>query len=855
MAEIALEIEAAATEQRDGAPPRPQESSEEEGRRWRAEIRASQKAQQKWIDRGRKIEKLYRDERDERSDRSRRFNILWANVETLRPAVYMIPPKPRATRRQMDRDPVARLAAQLLERCLQASCELYGLDHTVDQMVRDWLLPGRGQAWIVYQPTLSPMPPAQPTQLLASNGAAADALAPQAPLMLPSPEALAPTAPQPPDEDVTYEEVIADYVPWGDFLHSAGARTWAEVTWVGRRLLFTRAKGRKRFGEAFDKAPMSWKASRSGTARGDGDDERGRISQAEIIEVWDKDSGDVLFVAPDAPDESAILERKPAPIHFRNFYPCPRPLLATTTSESLIPTPDYAQYQDQAQELNTLTARIDKLQKALKVAGLYPAESKEIGKLLEATEGTMIAVEQWAMHAEDGGTKGMVDWYPVENVIIVLRELYLQRDSAKQNLYEISGIADIMRGVSDPNETLGAQQIKQRWSGTRLRKRQKEVQRVTSEIFNLKAEVIAEVFQFSTILEMASADQEMIAKYLPQGADPMQFLAEVERMLRNDATRTFQIKVAPDSTLEPDEQAEQQSRSQVVGAIAQILEKGAPLAEKAPEGAKLVGGLLQFVIRAFKDADQLEETISAATEAMANAVAQAKANPPPNPEMEKLKIEAQGQQADGAYKQQQLQAQAENDQAAHGLEQQKMEAEAQKTAADLDLKRLQMQAEHERTMAEIALKNRELDLKERELAIKESELAQRDVELQHRARELDAAAEQRTQEMTHRETELAQRGREIETASQHKEREFTQREREFEVQNRAPADEGEAEIGGKNGARGGGIGRALLEMAQGLKEAAAAMQSTTAAMAAPMRIVRDEAGRAIGSERMLGAPA
>jgi hypothetical protein len=757
--------------------------TEEEGRRWRGEIRAAQKAQSGWIERGRKIEKIYADRREDRSDRGRKFNVLWANVETLRPAVYMAPPKAAAARRQFDRDPVARLAAQLLERCLQASCELYDFDHTLDQMVRDWLLPGRGQAWIVYEPVFysaggarqsavgnsrfrgndgqsavgdaefasasigaAPManrnagatlvvvpgaetagapPGAMPPsiaqlahalgattrfrqgEVLASSGQARVAPTDAPETLGPAMQQIAGAAAygaEETEEDLAYEHVIADYVPWADFLHSAGARTWSEVEWVGRRLLFTRRKGRARFGAAFDAAPLTWRARQSAGGSRQSDEGDGRAGQAEVIEVWDKESGDVLFVAPEAPDDRAILKRTPAPIRFRNFFPCPRPLLATTTSDSLIPTPDYAQYQDQAQELNALTARIDKLQKALKLAGLYPAESKEIAKLIDADEGKMIAVEQWAMHAEDGGVRGMIEWFPVEQIITVLRELYSQRDAAKQNLFEISGIADVMRGVANPNETLGAQQIKQRWSGTRLRKRQKEVQRLAGEIFQLKAETIAEVFQFSTILEMAGVDSEMLANYAPAGTDPRAMLREVERMLRADAVRTFQIRVAPDSTLEPDLQAEQAGRAQVIQAVSTIMQQGAALASQGPEGAKLVGELIMFALRPFKDFDALEETVTQATEAAAKAIAARAAQPPPpNPYLEEMKLRAQLAQAEHALKQEKLkidaQAQAaENQIRMREIEQKRIEQDQifQTKMIELDEKR------RERETAELA---------------------------------------------------------------------------------------------------------------------------------------------------------
>jgi hypothetical protein len=55
----------------------------------------------------------------------------------------------------------------------------------------------------------------------------------------------------------------------------------------------------------------------------------------------------------------------------------------------------------------------------------------------------------------------------------VLKELYAQRDQLVQAIYEISGISDVLRGSTDAQETLGAQQIKANFGSLRLKERQK----------------------------------------------------------------------------------------------------------------------------------------------------------------------------------------------------------------------------------------------------------------------------------------------------------------------------------------------------------------------------------------------
>ena len=56
----------------------------------------------------------------------------------------------------------------------------------------------------------------------------------------------------------------------------------------------------------------------------------------------------------DAPIVELIDERDD-PLGVEGFFPCPKPLYATTTSDTLVPVPDFVLYQDQAMELDILS--------------------------------------------------------------------------------------------------------------------------------------------------------------------------------------------------------------------------------------------------------------------------------------------------------------------------------------------------------------------------------------------------------------------------------------------------------------------------------------------------------------------
>src|SRR3954468_2968086 len=95
--------------------------------RYLAYITAYEKAFKKWEDRTQKIGKRYRDDAKEYSygNEQARFNILWANVQTLVPATFSRLPQPDVSRRFRDSDPVGRVASLLLERALEFEVRHY----------------------------------------------------------------------------------------------------------------------------------------------------------------------------------------------------------------------------------------------------------------------------------------------------------------------------------------------------------------------------------------------------------------------------------------------------------------------------------------------------------------------------------------------------------------------------------------------------------------------------------------------------------------------------------------------------------------------------------------------------------
>lgn len=487
---------------------------------WHEEVKRSEKSFSSWMDRGRKIIDRYRDERGTGSNLKRKFNILWSNTQVLKPALYGRMPKPEVSRRYNDADPIARLASTIGERTLEYEVEQYpDFNQAMNGSVEDRLLPGRGVAWIRYEPHIK-----QEEQVSEDVDASLESL--------------------------QYECAPCDYVNWQDFLHNP-ARTWDEVWWVARRVYLSREEGVKRFGEIFNSVGLESKGSGStGTGTTTADDKEtpkdALRDKAVVWEIWDKNDKTVIWIAKGF---SQALDEKPDPLQLECFFPCPKPLYATLTTGSLIPVPDYCEYQDQAEELDSITQRIASLTKSCKLVGVYNAEYKNIKRMLnEGVDSDLIPVDSWAAFAEKGGMKGAVDWLPLEMVVKVLEQLYVAREQTLNVIYQTMGLSDIMRGSTKATETLGAQELKANFGSMRLRGPQEDVARYATDLLRLKAQVQWRFFSPETLVQMSGIQNT------PDGQN-MEAVMQAIQLLKS-GTRDFRISIKSDTLAQIDEQAE-----------------------------------------------------------------------------------------------------------------------------------------------------------------------------------------------------------------------------------------------------------------------------------------------------------
>lgn len=464
---------------------------------WR-EIERYKRATSSWHEQGEKIEQLYLDE-DRTQASTRRFALLWANVETLKPAVYAKPPVVMCSRRYKDRDPIARIAAELMERATNTTFDLYNVDETFQMVRDDRLLPGRGQAWVRYEADIEQYEgnAAEGDYEGDTNDTGPDDQSDQ-------PD----TADDMPDEPVIHEKVTGervctDYVHWTDFGHNV-AGAWNDVWLVWRATYKTEDEVAYRFGAdkaaklTYDaKAPASM-SEKSASSMGENAEDF-----CKIIEVWDKRRRLVSWISEGLAGQ--FIESGPPPVNLSNFFPCPKPCYATKTSKSLIPRPDYIYYRDQAKEINDLTAKIANMTDWLVVKGFVPGAPSRVSDAIEevirdkGNREMFTQVESWTEWTEKGGIAKLIDWMPIDMIIKTLQAAIQARTQLIQDVFQITGLSDILRGQTDPTETLGAQELKAQTGSRRLRNTKDEVARFCRDVARLNAEIIAEKFEPETI--------------------------------------------------------------------------------------------------------------------------------------------------------------------------------------------------------------------------------------------------------------------------------------------------------------------------------------------------------------------
>lgn len=166
-------------------------------------------------------------------------------------------------------------------------------------------------------------------------------------------------------------------------------------------------------------------------------------------------------------------------------------------------------------------------------------------------------VKDFAKLQGKGGIKGVMDAEDLTFQIAVIDSLYKQRQEIIQAIYQVMGYADILRGQTDPRETLGAQQIKGRFGTLRISQFQREVQRLIRDSYRIAGEIIINQFEAKTIALQTSVPMEDVNVY--------------KEILEQTEPASAMVDIQTDSTIAADDIADKQDIIEFTNAVSEFV--------------------------------------------------------------------------------------------------------------------------------------------------------------------------------------------------------------------------------------------------------------------------------------------
>lgn len=413
-----------------------------EVKKWIKKIEEAEKKYSDYWDLIREIRAYYKNENSRNKQ-----NVFWASIETLKPFLYFKPPKPYVEQKEKINSAISSIACRILEKALNWDLEKFDFDSIMKYVRNDFLLLGFGAAYERYVPTFRKC-----------------FLKDEKDVCL---------------EILDDEKIETVYINPEDFIaDSEKVCVWEDCLWVARKIFMTLSETEAQFGTDISTF-LGVKKEQKDT------------KSIQVYEIWDKKNERILYLAKEY--SAQFLKEIKEPAKISGFFSMPKPLFASLTNDGLIPVPDYIQLKPLLEELSGVTTRMKLTMQAIKVSGAFDNSFPELANILNK-DVTLVALSDFNKLKENGGLKGIIDFAPIEQYVNALEILASRRQDIMAQIYEITGVSDIMRGNSDKVETATAVTKKTNFGTLRNQDRQNDMLRFMTDLLKIKAEMICECF-------------------------------------------------------------------------------------------------------------------------------------------------------------------------------------------------------------------------------------------------------------------------------------------------------------------------------------------------------------------------
>lgn len=543
------------------------------------------------------------------------YNVFYSNVEILNANLCISNPKPDIQRRflkRLEKDKLKSntyaMVAKVLNGAVEFVSDVSDLDEQLSIAVKNSVINGRGILWLDYEPTIS-----------VENG----------------------------QEYVSDREIRIESLNPQEFLYSSAEKE-KDIWWVARRHLLSREDIKRRFNYSPTEPELQFKQ-----------EDETQLKRGEVWEIWDKNSRKRAFILL-SDVRQKFLEVTDDPYKLEGFFPCDTLEFVTNYTT---PIPEYMIYRKQADLLEVVCKKAAQVEDEVKYVTLIGSQDKGIAQRITAAQnGDVLSIPTDNMV---GAAESLIATTPVDKAILLLEHLQTEKEKLKQNIYDITGISDIMRGATDSQETATAQKIKGLFGSLRFQTRQKKVQNFRKNIYKLIAEIIAEHYDEQTL-------SEMTCTYLPTDEDKMNIVlaqkeglasqdqlnelteptwGDVMYILRNDKLRNYTVDIETVATAFDDLEQQNAAIKDLTNLYLSMVQYSDSLSPATLKGfIPLIKMNLSSVKISSAVGNQLEEAIeSAYKEAEEEAQVQQ-----PNPDLMKIQSEIEYKQGELKIKEQEV---------------------------------------------------------------------------------------------------------------------------------------------------------------------------------------------------------
>lgn len=544
------------------------------------------------------------------------YNVFYSNVEILNANLCISNPKPDIQRRflkRLEKDKLKSntyaMVAKVLNGAVEFVSDASDLDEQLSIAVKNSVINGRGILWLDYEPTIE-------TNELG-------------------------------EEYVSDREIRIESLNPQEFLYSSAEKE-KDIWWVARRHLLSREDIKRRFDYSPTEPELQFKQ-----------EDETQLKRGEVWEIWDKNSRKRAFILL-SDVRQKFLEVVDDPYKLEGFFPCDTLEFVTNYTT---PIPEYMIYRKQADLLEVVCKKAAQVEDEVKYVTLIGSQDKGIAQIITAAQnGDVLSIPTDNMV---GAAESLIATTPVDKAILLLEHLQVEKEKLKQNIYDITGISDIMRGATDSQETATAQKIKGLFGSLRFQTRQKKVQNFRKNIYKLIAEIIAEHYDEQTL-------SEMTCTYLPTDEDKMNIVlaqkqglasqdqlnelteptwGDVMYILRNDKLRNYTVDIETVATAFDDLEQQNAAIKDLTNLYLSMVQYSDSLSPATLKGfIPLIKMNLSSVKISSAVGNQLEEAIeSAYKEAEEEAQVQQ-----PNPDLMKIQSEIEYKQGELKIKEQEV---------------------------------------------------------------------------------------------------------------------------------------------------------------------------------------------------------